>query len=291
MDLSVVEDTFAEAFTSHYSRILITAVNERWAEIAALETTGYATSMIDCTAEAGIEGFLTPSDTPDSRPGCVIQIWTSKKKMKGELLGRLGQCALTAPTAAVWNYCDSEEKLDVGRAMGFFGDGYQEEKRVHDRGVVSIPIMMGEFLMERDFGVAEGVAGGNFFILAEEQASALRGAEKAIEAIHSVEGVIAPFPGGICASGSKVGSRYKFLGASTNEEYCPTLADRVEGSKVRGLGAVAEIVLDGISEEKVREAMRSGIEAALEVEGVARISAGNYGGRLGDVKIHLRELF
>ncbi|MEE8167382.1 MAG: formylmethanofuran--tetrahydromethanopterin N-formyltransferase [Candidatus Hydrothermarchaeales archaeon] len=291
MDLSIIEDTFAEAFTSYYSRVLITAVNERWAEIASLEATGYGTSMIDCSAEAGIEGYLSPERTPDSRPGCIIQIWAKKKKIKDELIGRLGQCTLTAPTAAVWNYCDSDEKLDIGRKIGFFGDGYQKEKRVRGREVVSIPTMMGEFLIETELGVAKGVAGGNFFILAQSQASALEAAEKAIAAIRGVEGVIAPFPGGICTSGSKIGSKYKFLSASTNEEYCPSLASIVEGSKVKGLGAVAEIVLDGISEDKVREAMRSGIEAAVKVEGVARISAGNYGGRLGDIKVYLRELF
>jgi formylmethanofuran--tetrahydromethanopterin N-formyltransferase len=246
--------------------------------------------MIDCSAEAGIEG-PTPKSTPDGREGVVIQIWTSRMRMKKELLGRLGQCVLTSPTAAAWNYCESEEKIDVGRAMGYFGDGYQEEQVLDDRNVVSIPIMMGEFLIERDFGVAQGVAGGNFFILAKNLGAALNAAENAIKAIKMIDGVIAPFPGGICASGSKIGSRYKFLSASTNDEYCPTISDRVSNTKVKGIGGVAEIVLDGINVKKVRDAMRVGIKQAMATEGVIRITAGNYGGKLGDIEIHLRELF
>ncbi|MFQ5816092.1 MAG: formylmethanofuran--tetrahydromethanopterin N-formyltransferase [Candidatus Hydrothermarchaeaceae archaeon] len=290
MDMEIVEDTFAEAFISSYSRVLITAIDKGWAEIAARAATGYGTSMIDCSAETGIEG-PSPSSTPDSREGVVIQIWTSKKKMKAELLGRLGQCVLTSPTAAAWNQCKSEERLDVGRAMGFFGDGYQEERVVHGRNVVAIPIMMGEFLIERDFGVAEGVAGGNFFILAKNQAAAFNAAEKAVKAIKRIDGVIAPFPGGICAAGSKIGSRYRFLNASTNVEYCPVISDKVVNSKVKDIGGVAEIVLDGIDEQRVRIAMRAGIQGASSIEGVIRITAGNYGGKLGDVKIYLRELF
>ncbi len=285
-----IEDTYAEAFTGTYARILITAATRKWAEVAATEATGYGTSMIDCSAEAGIEGPPANS-TPDSRPGVVMQVWARKKKMKAELLGRLGQCVLTSPTAAAWNYCDSAEKLDVGRAMGFFGDGYQEERMLHGRSVVAIPIMMGEFIIEKDFGVAKGVAGGNFFVLAKSQAAALGAAEKAVEAIRGIEGVIAPFPGGVCAAGSKIGSSYKFLKASTNHEYCPSIAKRVQKTKVSGIGGVAEIVLDSTDEARMREAMRAGIEAASKVDGVAKISAGNYGGKLGGVEIHLNELF
>jgi len=289
MDIDLVEDTFAEAFTSTYSRILITAINDEWAKIAAQIATGYGTSMIDCSAETGIEGPM-PTSTPDSRDGVIIQIWTRKKRMKEELLGRLGQCILTSPTAAVWDYSGSDEKLDVGKAMGFFGDGYQQKREVDGRNVMAIPIMMGEFSIEEEFGVAEGIAGGNFFILAKTQEGALLAAEKAVGAIKNVDGVIAPFPGGICASGSKVGSKYKFLNASTNEKFCPSISDKVEESEVKGVGGVAEIVLDGVSEQKVREAMKLGIYGALSVDEVVRITAGNYGGKLGDINIHLRDL-
>ncbi|MEK6976843.1 MAG: formylmethanofuran--tetrahydromethanopterin N-formyltransferase [Candidatus Hydrothermarchaeota archaeon] len=286
-----VEETFAEAFTSTYTRLLITAANKKWAGITATAMTGYGTSMIGCSAEAGIEGYRSPAETVDGRPGYVVQIWASKKRMKDELLGRIGQCVLTSPTASLWNYCEGE-KLDVGHKMRFFGDGYEESKSLFGKEVTSIPIMLGEFLIEKELGLDKGVAGGNFLILANSQASALMAAETAVEAIGAVEGVITPFPGGICASGSKVGSKkYKFMHATTNERYCPTLAERVEGSAVRGSRAVAEIVIDGVTEEKVREAMRVGILAATRVDGVTGISAGNYGGTLGNVKIQLKELF
>jgi formylmethanofuran--tetrahydromethanopterin N-formyltransferase len=286
-----IEDTFAEAFTSTYARILVTAINEKWAKIAATEATGYGTSMIGCSAEAGIEGFLPPDKTPDKRPGYAIQIWTSKKNMVKELLGRIGQCILTSPTAAVFDYCDSEEKLDVGHKMRFFGDGYETSKVIGGREVTSIPVMMGDFLIEKEFGVAEGVAGGNFIILAIDQSSAIAAAEEAVRAIEGVEGVITPFPGGVCASGSKVGSKkYGFMHASTNEKYCPTLAERIEDSEARGIGAVAEIVIDGISEGRVGKAIKAGIEASVQVEGVKRISAGNYGGTLGNIHFRLYEL-
>jgi formylmethanofuran--tetrahydromethanopterin N-formyltransferase len=285
-----IEDTYAEAFTGFYSRILITAVNEKWARIAATEAVGYGTSLIECSAETGIEGMLPSESTPDGRPGCVIQIWASKKKMTKELIGRIGQCILTSPTAAVFNYCDSDEKLDVGYKMRFFGDGYESTTSVGGREMVSIPIMMGDFLIEKELGIAKGVAGGNFIILAKDQKSALRAAEEAVCVIEGVEGVITPFPGGVCAAGSKVGSKYKFMIASTNDKYCPTIADKVKDSKVKGIGAVLEIVIDGISEEKVGEAMKQGIKAAAEVDGVKKITAGNYGGTLGKVHFHLRKL-
>ncbi len=284
-----VEDTYAEAFEGYYSRLTVTALEEALARHAAREATGYATSMIGCSSEAGIEGPAI--DAPDGRPGYVLQIWAPRKRMKDELLGRIGQCILTAPTAAVWNHCASKEKLDIGYKMRYYGDGYEELRSIAGREMVAIPVMMGEFLIEREFGVAKGVMGGNFFILADSQSSALKAAESALEAVHAVEGVITPFPGGVCGAGSKIGSAlYKFMHATTNEVYCPTIADRVRGSNVKGIRGVAEIVINGISEDKVREAMSKGIKAALSSGGVKRISAGNYGGILGKVNIHLRDL-
>jgi formylmethanofuran--tetrahydromethanopterin N-formyltransferase len=286
-----IEETFAEAFTSTYARLLVTALNQKWALTSATVATGYGTSMIGCSAEAGIEGFRPPEETPDGRPGYALQIWTTKKKMKGELIGRISQCLLTAPTTAVWNLCPSEERLDIGHKMRFFGDGFEETREMFGRQVTVIPVMMGEFLIEKEFGIQKGVAGGNFLILAESQEAALAAAENAVEALGGVEGVIAPFPGGVCGAGSKVGSKkYSFMHATTNERYCPTLFEKVSDSRVRGIGAVSEVVIDGVSEEAVREAMRVGIEAATRVRGVKRISAGNYGGTLGDVHIPLHDL-
>ncbi len=287
-----IDDTFAEAFSCTYSRILITASNEKWAKIAAQEVTGFGTSMIACSAEGGIEGYVPPEETPDGRPGYVVQFWIQKKAMLKELIARIGQCILPTPTTAVWNYTDSEETLDVGHKMRFFGDGHESALKAHDRELVSIPLMLGDFLIEKEIGIARGVAGGNFIILADSQEAALEAAEKAVSVIEEVKGAITPFPGGICASGSKVGSKkYSFMCATTNECYCPTIAHTVEISKVKDVAGVSEIVIDGINESTVRKAMKLGIEAAASVSGVKRITAGNYGGDLGDTHIKLRELF
>jgi len=287
-----IEDTYAEAFTGNYARLLVTAVNEKWARIAATEATGYGTSMIGCSAEGGIEGFVPADRTPDGRPGYVIQIWTTKKKMKDELLGRIGQCILTCPTASVFDMCDSDDRLDIGHLMRFFGDGYESGRNVGGRECSVIPVMMGEFIIQKSFGIGKGVAGGNLIVLAKDVDTALKAGEAAAEAISEVEGVIAPFPGGLCGSGSKVGSKkYRFMHATTNEKYCPTIADLVEDSKTQGAGGIIEVVLDGTSEEVVKAAMKAGIEAAAGVEGVMKITAGNYGGELGNVLINLSDLF
>ncbi len=287
-----IEDTFAEAFDSWYSRFIVTAVNERWARTAATEATGFGTSLIACSAEAGIERMLSPSETPDSRPGCAAMVFAPKKNLTMELVKRIGQCVLTAPTTRVFALGGGEE-IDVGYKLKYFGDGYEEVREAFGREMVVVPIMMGEFMIERNLSMAKGVAGGNIIILAESAESALTAAERAVEAISRQEGTITPFPGGIVASGSKVGSKkYRFMPATTNERFCPTLKNRVENSALDSeTNAVAEVVIDGISPSAVAEAMRLGIEAATQVRGVRRITAGNYGGKLGKHKIHLHELF
>ncbi len=289
----VIDDTFAEAFESYYSRILVTAKDLRWAETAGMSATGYATSIIGCTAEAGIEAVLSEKDTPDGRPGVVLQFWTGKKKMLHELLGRIGQSILTAPTTAVFNWCNDCELLDVGNKMRFFADGFDTVKEIGDRKMVSVPVMMGEFLIEKDLGFSKGVAGGNFLIMGESQNSTLEAAEKAAGAVRDSPGVISSFPGGVCASGSKVGSkRYKFMHATTNEAYCPTLREMVSDTLVPlDVNAVAEIVINGVSEDAVRGSMKAAIEAAAEIKGIGRISAANYGGDLGNVHIRLHSLW
>ncbi len=295
MDVSgvPVDDTFAEAFTSYYSRFLITAKNKKWAEIAAREATGFGSSIIGCSAEGGVEGFLEASGTPDGRPGAIVQIWAGKKNMLHELIDRIGQCVLTAPTTAVFNWCEDCIALDVGRKMRYFGDGHASKTKVAGRRMYAIPIMMGEFLIERDLGMAKGVAGGNFLIMGGSQDAALEAAEGAADVISGMEGVISSFPGGVCASGSKVGSkRYEFMKATTHEQYCPGLCSHVPESKVpKGVAAIAEIVINGVSEEAVRATMKAGIEEAVKIKGVKNISAANYGGTLGNVPIKLHDLW
>ncbi len=293
-----IEDTFAEAFPIWVSRVLITASTKRWAKIAATEATGFGCSVIMCPAEAGIEKYVPPSKTPDGRPGFIIQICHPKKsELEHQMLERLGQCVLTCPTTAIFDAMGdmAEDKLKVGFKLKFFGDGYEKKDELYGRKVYRIPIMGGEFITEAKFGVKKGVAGGNFFIMADTNATALIAAEAAVNAISSVKGVITPFPGGIVASGSKVGAsnpKYKFMVATTNHKMCPTLKNVVEDSEIpEDVNGVYEIVIDGVDEESVKEAMKQGILAATRVSGVKKITAGNYGGKLGKYQIKLHELF
>ncbi len=290
-----IDDTYAEAFPTWVARPIITAVTEEWAYKAAVEAVGFATSTIGCPAEAGIDCFVSPDETPDGRPGYAILICASKKKLKEQVVERLAECILTAPTTAVFDgladvVAEVQEKLPV--KLHFFGDGYEEKREVGGRTVWAIPIMEGEYIGEEEFGAIKGVAGGNFFIMGENQMAALVAAQAAVDAISGVPGVITPFPGGIVASGSKVGSKkYKFMGASTNEAYCPTLKDKVEDSKVPdGVKAIYEIVIDGVDEDAIKAAMADGIRAATKVPGVRFISAGNFGGSLGPFKFELSDV-
>ncbi|AAB98303.1 formylmethanofuran:tetrahydromethanopterin formyltransferase (ftr) [Methanocaldococcus jannaschii DSM 2661] len=293
-----IEDTFAEAFPIWVSRVLITAATKKWAKIAATEATGFGCSVIMCPAEAGIEKYVPPSKTPDGRPGFIIQICHPKKsELEHQMLERLGQCVLTCPTTAIFDAMGdmADEQLKVGFKLKFFGDGYEKKDELYGRKVYKIPIMGGEFITEAKFGIKKGVAGGNFFIMADTNASALIAAEAAVNAIASVDGVITPFPGGVVASGSKVGAsnpKYKFMVATTNHKMCPTLKGVVEDSEIpEDVNGVYEIVIDGVDEESVKEAMKQGILAATRVKGVKKITAGNYGGKLGKYQFNLRELF
>jgi formylmethanofuran--tetrahydromethanopterin N-formyltransferase len=286
-----VVDTFAEAFPMWGARIVITAETPGWAEHAARSLTGFATSVIGCKCEAGIERELDATETPDGRPGVSALLFAPDKDgLVKRLVERVGQTVLTCPTTACFNGLDAEDEADVGGQLRYFGDGWQASKVLAGRRYWRIPVMEGEFLVEERFGMVKGVGGGNLIFLAEDTAGALRAAEAAAAAMRGVEGAILPFPGGIARSGSKVGARYKALMASTNHVLCPTLRAQVEDTQVPdGVGSVLEIVIDGLAEEPVREAMRVGLEAAARA-GARQITAGNYGGSLGPHHFHLREL-
>ena len=287
-----IVDTFAEAFGMWGSRIVVTASSPHWATNAARSLTGFATSVIGCKCEAGIERKLDPSETPDGRPGIAVLLFAPNRDgLADRLRERIGQTILTCPTTACFNgLSDSEQEVDVGGKLRFFGDGWQASKVIGGRRFWRIPVMEGEFLVEERFGMVKGVGGGNIIMLGDTSASALHAAEAAAEAMHAVEGVILPFPGGIARSGSKVGAkRYKNAIASTNHVLCPTLRAQVEDSEVPpGVESVLEIVIDGLAPESVAEAMRVGLEAAARA-GARQITAGNYGGSLGEHHFHLKE--
>lgn len=293
MKLPIIEDTYAEAFNTKAAHLLITAATKNLAYIAATEATGFATSFIGCPAEAGIDQYISPEKTPDNRPGYSIIICQNKKeKVEEQLLERIGQCVLTTATTSVFNLLpDCEDMTNLGFKLAFFADGYQEKIEKYDKEIYKIPIMSGDFLIEENFGITNAVAGGNLFIIAKTQQSALVAAECAVNAINDIKGVICPFPGGIVASGSKVGSKkYKFMNATTNEEYCPTLKDKIDYSKLpEDANGVYEIVFDGLTEESINKATQAAINAIKTIPDVIKISAGNYGGNLGKYKINLIE--
>jgi formylmethanofuran--tetrahydromethanopterin N-formyltransferase len=286
-----VEDTFAEAFGMWGARILVTADTPGWATHAARSFTGFATSVIGCKCEAGIERELDAGETPDGRPGVSALLFaTDSEGLAKRLVERVGQTVLTCPTTACFNGLAADDEADVGGQLRYFADGWQASKVLDGRRYWRIPVMEGEFLVEERFGMVEGVGGGNLIMLGEDVPMALGAAEAAAEAMRAVEGAILPFPGGIARSGSKVGSRYKAVIASTNHVLCPTLRAQADDSQVPdGVGSVFEIVIDGLAPEPVREAMRVGLDAAARA-GATKITAGNYGGSLGEHHFHLKEL-
>ena len=289
-----IVDTFAEMFPLWAGRVLITADSERWALTAAAAATGFATSVIMSPAEAGIEGVVPANKTPDKRVGVLIQIYNHNRfELKNQMILRIGQCIMTCPSASAFNaMLTAKRKLKVGRSIRLFGDGFQRKGLVGNRKVWRIPVMEGEFIVEDTFGAAEAIAGGNFLILAKEKSSGLKAAEEAVEAIKGkASEVILPFPGGICRSGSKAGSLKYKLKASTNHPLCPQLRKLVPDSQLpENVNCVYEIVINGLTLEAVKRAMGEGVRAAASVPGVIKISAGNYGGKLGPYKAFLKEV-
>ncbi len=289
-----IDATFAEAFPMRGTRIIITAQNARWARIAAQTMTGFATSVIACGCEAGIERELDPSETPDGRPGVAVLIFAmGGKTLAKQVETRAGQCVLTCPTTALFSGLPEGDPIALGKNLRFFGDGFQISKRINGRRYWRVPVMDGEFLCEETTGMINAVGGGNFLILAESQPQALAACEAAVEAMRRLPNVIMPFPGGVVRSGSKVGSKYKALNASTNDAYCPTLKGQTRSQLSPEIESVMEIVIDGLSAEDIHKAMRVGIDAACSLgpqNGIRRISAGNYGGKLGPFLFHLQEI-
>jgi formylmethanofuran--tetrahydromethanopterin N-formyltransferase len=289
-----IDDTFAEAFPMHATRLIITAMTLKWAYRAANSLTGFASSVIACGCEADIERELLPDETPDGRPGIAVIIFAmSKKQLMDQVKRRVGQSVMTTATSACFTGSRSDDMIPLGRTLRYFGDGYQISKKVNGIRYWRIPVMHGEFLCEETTGVVPAIGGGNFMVLAKTSRHGLAACERAVEAIRAVHGAVTTFPGGIVGSGSKVGSKYKFMIASTNEVFCPTLKGQVETRLTEEVGSVLEIVIDGLNEQAIREAIRAGVLAVCDFgvdRGIYRISAGNYGGKLGPYHFHLRDI-
>jgi formylmethanofuran--tetrahydromethanopterin N-formyltransferase len=288
---TLILDTFAEAFRMRYARVIVTAVDPFWLDAAIREFCGYGSSVIGCDAELGVEQMLTTEQTPDGRPGAAVLAFGFASAPLGKaLLTRTGQCLLPCATTAAFNgLTPAEEYVPLGKSLRFFGDGFQKSKLIADRRYWRIPVMDGEFLVEEKLGVAKGVAGGNIILQGASQALTLDAARRGVEAVAHLSGVITPFPAGVVRSGSKVGSKYKALRASTNDAFCPTLRGRVESQLVDGAQCVYEIVINGVDEASIASATRAAMQAAAG-DGVLAIGAGNYGGKLGKFQFHLHEL-
>ncbi|MEM2924448.1 MAG: formylmethanofuran--tetrahydromethanopterin N-formyltransferase [Methanocellales archaeon] len=292
---AIIEDTYCEAFDGLYSRLLITARNKKLLQRAAFSSTALPLTVLG-QSEGGIEGWLTKKQTPDGRVGALIQIWIlggegAVKTLEVELGKRIRQGILVVPTTAVFNATDSEKKIDIMDKVGHCGDGYEWEEEYYGRKVINVPIMMGhDFKIERYLGYAKGIMGGNIWYFCTSINAALKVGEKAVKAIEKIEGAITSFD--ICSAGSKPETKYPEIGPTTNHPYCPTLKQKL-GSESRvpnGVKSIPEIVINGITMEAVKQAMKQAINAGINTPGVVKISAGNYGGKLGRHKIYLREL-
>lgn len=288
---TTIDDTFAEAFGMRYTRLIVTAIDDYWLAAAVREFAGYSASVIGCDAEIGVERSLTPDETPDGRPGVALLAFGFSTEALGKAIpNRTGQCLMTCPTTAVYDGLpDGAERLALGKHLRYFGDGFQKSKLLGKRRFWRIPVMDGEFLVEQSLGVAKGVGGGNIILQGANLPAALAAARRGAEALAELPEVITPFPGGIARSGSKVGSIYKGLSASTADAYCPTLRGRVETKLHDGVNCVYEIVIDGCNEAAVGRAMTAAMQAVAG-EGILAISAGNYGGRLGKYHFPLHKL-
>lgn len=289
-----VDATFAEAFGMSATGVIITADSPKWAMIAAKTMSGFGTSVIGCGAECGIDCEVPASETPDGRPGVRVLVFGfSPDAVTPQLKNRVGQCVLTSPGSACYNGVESKERIKLSSGIRFFGDGYQTAKTLDGRRFWRVPVMDGEFICEDTTGiVTDAVGGGNFLVLGTDRAGLLEATEAAVDAIAKVPDVITPFPGGIVRSGSKVGAKYAGMMASTNNAFCPTLKAFPGSELSDDTIAVLEVVIDGLTSDAVSNAMKAGLKALLEVgqqKGVTRISAGNYGGNLGQHHYHLKE--
>ena len=296
-----IEDTYAEAFDGSYSRVIITADDEEMLKRAAEDATA-TPSIVIGRIEGGIERWLSEKEAPDGRNGALLQFWggieegkpldESVKKFEVELSYRIRQDILVKPFTALFDALPNPDgKIDMMKRVGHCGDGFEWEEKLYGRNMIVVPIMVSDFLIERQLGYAKGVMGANFWYMCKTKRAVMEAGRKALKAIHQIEGVITPFD--ICSAGSKPETKFPWIGLTTNHPYCPTLKEKLgKESKVpEGVNYIPEIVINGTSIDAVKEAMKVGIQSAGDVNGVVKISAGNYGGKLGRHKIHLRELF
>ncbi len=297
---ALIDDTYAEAFRSIYVEFLVTARDPRWVAHAVNAVTGNASSTILCDCEAGVDRFVGPGGdelyvTPDGRPGAIVQLHVPRfrkdrvEALEKAALVRISQNVLTCPTAACFNLIDSESYFRLGKKIAYFGDGFQKRIERYGRRMWWIPTLGGEFVLDRRLGYADGLMGGNLWFFGETDEAALMAAEAGVAAVGTCPGVIMPFPGGVAGSGSKAGSKYKFMFASTYENFCPQLVEdpRANSRLPKNVRSVMEIIINGRDLNAIVDATQAAIAATVNTPGLLRISAGNYGGRLGKSFVYL----
>lgn len=288
-----IEKTFAEAFPMKAVRLIITAESKYWLKKAVDSMTGFATSVIACGCEGGIEKEIPSSKTPDGRLGITVLLFAmNSENLAKQVLRRVGQCILTTPTTACFSGLETDEKINLGNAIRYFGDGFQISKKLNDKKFWRIPVMEGEFVIEDKTSITSGIGGGNILIIGTSNKEVLKAGEAAVKEMKKIDNIILPFPGGIVRSGSKVGSKYKNLIASTNDAYCPTLKGITKTNLDKDIECVLEIVIDGINKKDIALAIKKGITIICKKfnKGIKSISAGNYGGKLGPFHFHLRDI-
>ena len=298
----LIQDTFAEAFDGLYVRIMVTADDEETLRKAAEDATATPSAVIG-RLEGGVEKWLSGKETPDKRRGAILQLWKGLEKGKPlesvverfekELSYRIRQDILVKPFTSVFDALSvkPEDRMDMMERVGHCGDGFEWEKQLYGRRMIVVPVMVPDFLIERYVGYARGVSGGNFWMMCRTKKAVSEAGKAALEAIGKVEGVITPFD--VCSAGSKTETKFPLIGPTTNHPYCPSLREKLgrESLVPDGINYIPEIVISGVSMRAVKDAMKVGIEASLTVDGVVKVSAGNYEGKMGEYKIHLRELF
>lgn len=291
---SRLEDTYAEAFSGIYSRVLITADDDKTLQRAAYDATATPGTVIG-RVEGGIESWIGEKETPDGRKGAILQFWYDEgnlDKFEVELSYRIRQDILVKPFTRVFDASIKPEGyIDTMKQVGHCGDGYEWEEHLYGRDMIVVPIAIPDFMIERKLGYSKGIMGANFWYMCKNKEAVLDAGRKALEDIEGVEGTITPFD--ICSAASKPETNYPWIGPTTNHPYCPSLKNILDEKSLvpDGVGYIPEIVINGINRDSVEEAMRVGILAVLEVDDVLMVSAGNYKGQLGDHKIYLKELF
>lgn len=291
--MAEIDDTYSEAFNGIFTRVMVTADRHEILKRAAFDATSTPGTVIG-RVEGGIESWLGEDETPDGRNGVILQFWYEKEDIKEfnrELSFRIRQDILVKPFTSIFDASiNPVGKMDMMRNVGHCGDGYEHEENLYNRKMIIVPIAIPDFKIERYIGYGQGIMGANLWYMCSNKEAVTEAGRKALDAMGEIEGIVTPFD--ICSAASKPETNYPWIGPTTNHPYCPSLKEELGHiSRVPpGVKYIPEIVINGIDMDSVLKGMKAGIEALKDEDGVLKISAGNYGGKLGDHKIYLKDI-